>query len=127
MSLHPGGPGQRAMVSQLRQELVLLLVLRGKKGEGLADPTREMGSSLQSWTPSLGLTAPLFYSSPPKSCHFLQVSVACLHSDLPILPTHPCLMGTDPALPRVPDGDSAREGDTSHRQNRGLPGWSVCL
>lgn len=104
---------------------------QGKKGEGPTDPTRVTGSSLPSWIPSLGLTAPLFYSTSPKSSHFLQLSMACLHSDLPssppILPTHLCLMGTDPALPRLPDGDSAWEGDTSHWQSQGLPSWTWCL
>lgn len=35
---------------------------QGKNGESPIDPTIKIGSSLQSCIPSLGLTAPLFYS-----------------------------------------------------------------
>lgn len=134
VSLHPGGPGQRAMTSQLRQELVLLLVLGGKKGEGPADPTGETWSSLQSWITSLELTALLFYSSPPKSCHLLQLSMCCLSSDLlPPNPAHPPMLDGDRFWPGTGWGrGSGRAGSPqavvgvceprSHRRSQHPPG-----
>lgn len=71
-----------------------------------ADPTRETGSSLQSWiwwslhpcfTPGLQRAATVYSSSQPASAPTTSPQIQ---------PSQPWLMGTAPALLHVPGGDS---------------------
>lgn len=73
----------------------------GKRADP-AEPTREMGSRLQSQIPSLGSLHLCFTPALQRPVTFCSSLRPPSPSNLP---THPCLTGTDLALRCVSDGD----------------------